>query len=80
MPLYTLVISHRGRIAVAQQRRSNWRGFYQAVIEKFPDLASATAAMMRTAPEPVPNIARTWRAALQVDGADLVVHIVETRG
>ena len=80
MPLYTLVISHRGRTAIAQQRRSNWRGFYQAVIEKFPDLAPAATTMMRTAPEAVPNLVRTWRADVRIDGEDLIVHIVETRG
>ena len=84
MPLYTYVITYRGRTHLAQARRSNFKGFadWATVI---PDLGSTLQrelgeAAYRAEFAAVPNRKNVWKASLALGGDDLTVHAIQTDG
>ena len=80
MPLYTFVMSYKGATKIFQHRRSNYRGFLlEPIGTRFPELKDQFSDLMRMAPEPVPNVERTWRASRQVLGEEFILHVIETR-
>ncbi len=78
MPLYTYVLSWKGRTATRQLRTSNHTGWMAQVIgEAFPDIPRTERLYLR--PLPIPNLSRAWLASGSVAGGDMLVHIIETR-
>ncbi len=78
MPLYTYVMSWKGRTRTLQVRRSNFTGWTAEIIrEAFPDIPASDRLYLR--PEPVPNTERVWQASSSVAGSDLLMHIIQTR-
>jgi hypothetical protein len=45
----------------------------------FPELKDQFSDLMRMAPEPVPNVERTWRASRKVLGEEFALQVIETR-
>ncbi|WP_112661884.1 hypothetical protein [Microvirga flavescens] len=82
MPLYTFVMSYKGRTAVYQHRKSNFKGWLSQVIAAgFPDLAKdkAFTTIRLGEPEAIPNVAHVWRFSVKLAEGELMVHVVETK-
>lgn len=76
MPLFTYVMSYRGKTVAKQLRKSNFTGWLrEAVAEAFPELGRSGFP----APKPVTNLSKVWTAEREIDGDEFVMHIVETR-
>ncbi len=84
MPLYTYVVHWGGEVGVCQARRSNPWGFGDWT-GALPSSAKGLAARISNGDlygpaDEVNNLQRTWRKVVRIDGADLVVVAVETKG
>ena len=85
MPLYTYVTTYKGASYVAQDRRSNFKGF-PGWIQEMPAnaLPGLTPALRKELNpyqgdfESVPNRQNVWRKSLIVGGSELVVLAIQT--
>lgn len=80
VPLYTYVMSYKGRTKVSQHRHSNYTGFLITPISRaFPSLKPAFGDLIRMRPEPLQNAEHTWACSKEISGEDFTLHVVETR-
>jgi hypothetical protein len=86
MPLYTYVTSYKGAVHVSQGRHSNFKGFATWLNNLPPNALPALTPNLRKdiAPywgdfEPLPNVARAWKKAIQIGDAELTVVAIETK-
>lgn len=80
MPLYTFVMSHRGKTNIYQHRSSNYTGFLLTPIAAcFPHLKPAFGELMQMKPEPIAGTQRVWTCALEVQGETFRLYVIETR-
>lgn len=81
MPLFTYVLTHRGKTVVLQESRSNQRGWMAEVVARaFPkDEKSISTSCWQIAPEPVENLTNVWQWSAEMADAKLTVSIIETK-
>lgn len=80
VPLYTYVMSYKGRTKVSQHRHSNYTGFLITPVSgAFPGLKPVFDDLIRMKPEPVQNAERTWACSKEISGEDFTLHVIETR-
>lgn len=80
MPLYTYIMSYKGKTKVSQHKFSNFTGFILTPIAAmFPDLKPAYGDLMRMSPKPVEGAGRTWACSTLVSGETFNLHVVETK-
>jgi hypothetical protein len=87
MPLYTYIATYKGDTHVAQGRHSNFKGFptwfANLPASALPGLSQKYRKDLNPYSgdfEPVPNQEKVWKKILVVDGNDLTVVVVETKG
>lgn len=88
MPLYTYIVSFKGATFVAQDRKSNFKGFVSSWTSDIPAgaLPGLTPALQdklrRKAYEDefqaVPNKTHVWRKEIDLEGSVFTVHAVQT--
>ena len=84
MPLYTYVMTYRGKTKLHQGRGSNFTGSIMKVVgEVFPELGKKEPALqdaiMRQRPIPVTSATHVWELRCSGDESDFIMNIVETR-
>lgn len=83
MPLYTYVIAFKGATHIAQSSHSNFRGFISWV-DAVPNLGPALKKQLAEKAywgdfTAVDNKKHVWRKSIDLDGAQMVVHAVQTQ-
>lgn len=88
MPLYTYIVSYRDDSHVAQGSHSNFTGFAMTWAGSIPSSAmrSLSPALRKElvkrayegAFEPVSGVTHVWTKSIELGGARLTVHVVQT--
>lgn len=88
MPLYTYIAAFKGATYVAQDRRSNFRGFVTSRASERPSdaLPGLTPSLRKELTEKayrgefleVPNRKHVWRKAIDLGGEDFVLYAIQT--
>lgn len=88
MPLYTYIVTFKGATYLAQDSKSNFRGFVSSWSSEIPKGAlpgltpALQAELSRKAYlgefQPLPNRKHVWYKSIDLDGSPLTVYAVQT--
>jgi hypothetical protein len=88
MPLYTYVVAYKGDTYVAQDKKSNFKGFVSSWTSEIPSnaLKSLTPSLAKELAKiaysgdftPVPGRTNVWRKTILLDNSEFVVIAVQT--
>jgi len=84
MPLYTYVVSYKGRSHALQLKRSNFQGFYEWIREIpnsiIPESKQSELAgkIIRVQFEPVANRHNVWSKSIELDNEPFTVFAIQT--
>jgi hypothetical protein len=89
MPLFTYVVSYKGGTYVAQDRKSNFKGWWSSWTSDIPAgaLPALTNELKRELAKPwlhgddwapVPNRANVWKKAFLLNESEFCVYAVQT--
>lgn len=88
MPLYTYLVTFKGSTYVAQDRKSNFKGFASSWLQGIErdTLAGLTPSLQAELKnkaydgdfQPIPNKTNVWCKTIDLDGSLLTIHAVQT--